>query len=371
MRILYFTRDYTPHDFRFLAALAETDHEVYYLRLERRGHQKEDRMLPSGVRQVDWTGGQKPAQNKDAPRLLISLRRVLRKVKPDVLHAGPIQTVGLLAAMSGFHPLVTMSWGSDLLNDAEKNGWYRWATRYTLKRSDVLVGDCDAVKQKAIAFGFPGERIVTFPWGVNLQRFSPGDDGGLRARVGWEDTFVLLHLRSWELIYGVDVFARAFVIASRQCPELRLFLLGSGSLAPEIHRILMQSNLIDRVHFGGQVKHSELPNYYRASDLYVSASHSDGSSVSLMEALACGLPALVSDIPGNREWVVPGEHGWQFPDGDVEALALGILKVVEQRDVLPRLGQNCRELAEERADWPKNFEKLLEAYEMAVERNDK
>ena len=55
---------------------------------------------------------------------------------------------------------------------------------------------------------------------------------------------------------------------------------------------------------------------YRAADLYLSASHSDGSSVSLMEALGCGLPVLVSDIPGNREWVTDGEQGWLFPDGD-------------------------------------------------------
>jgi glycosyltransferase involved in cell wall biosynthesis len=237
MRILYFTRDYTPHDHRFLAALAETDHEVHYLRLERRGHQQEDRILPPGVKKVNWAGGGKPFRVRDIPRLIFSLWGVLRQVKPDVLHAGPIQTAGLLATMSGFHPLVTMSWGSDLLRDADKNSWYRWATRYTLKRSDVLIGDCDAVRQKAMGFGFPEKRIVTFPWGVDLQQFSPGADDGHRARAGWEDAFVLLHLRSWEPIYGVDVFARAFALAAKQRPGLRLFLLGNGSLAGEIRQI--------------------------------------------------------------------------------------------------------------------------------------
>lgn len=368
MRILYFTRDYTPHDHRFLAALANTDHEIYYLRLERRGHQLEDRMLPAGVKRVNWAGGQKPARSRDYPKLLFSLKRVLRQIKPDVIHAGPVQTVALLAAMSGFHPFVTMSWGSDLLLDADKNSYKRWATRYALKRTDVLVGDCDAVKQKAIAFGFPGERIVTFPWGVDLKHFSPGDDGGIRARAGWEDAFVILHTRSWEPVYGVDVFAKAFVIAAQQSPELRLFLLGNGSLAGTIRRIFMSGGVLDRVHFSGQVKQTDLPKYYRAADLYVSASHSDGSSVSLMEALACGLPALVSDIPGNREWIVPGEHGWQFPDGDSDGLAKQILPAVDQRDMLSEIGNNSRKLAEERANWPMNFKKLLEAYDMALTR---
>ncbi len=370
MRILYFTRDYTPHDHRFLSALADTDHEIYYLRLERRGHQQEDRMLPAGVKRVNWAGGQNPARLRDYPKLLFSLKRILRQVKPDVVHAGPIQTVALLAAMSGFHPLVTMSWGSDLLLDADKNSFYRWATRCTLKRSDVLVGDCDAVKQKAIAFGFPGERIATFPWGVDLEHFSPGDDGDIRSRAGWKDAFVLLHTRSWEPVYGVDVFAKAFVIAAKQRPKLRLFLLGNGSLAGDVRRIFINGGVLDRVHFSGQVKQTDLPKYYRAADLYVSASHSDGSSVSLMEALACGLPALVSDIPGNREWIVPGEHGWQFPDGDVDALAQQILSAVEQRDTLSEISENNRKLAQERANWPKNFGKLIEAYIMAITKTE-
>ena len=328
-------------------------------------------MLPDGVKRVNWAGGQKPTRFGDYPKLLFSLKRVLRQIKPDLVHAGPVQTVALLASISGFHPLVTMSWGSDLLLDADENGLTRWAARYTLKRSDVLVGDCDAVKQKAIAYGFPGERIVTFPWGVDLKHFSPGDDGGIRARAGWEDAFVLLHTRSWESVYGVDVFAKAFVIAARQRPELRLFLLGNGSLAGDVRRIFMNGGVLDQVHFSGQVKQADLPKYYRAADLYVSASHSDGSSVSLMEALACGLPALVSNIPGNREWIVPGEHGWQFPDGDGYALEKQILSAVEQRETLSEISENNRKLAEERANWPKNFMRLLKAYDLAATRNVK
>ncbi len=365
---MYFTRDYTPHDHRFLSGIVESGHEVHYLRLERSVNQLEDRQLPPGVEIVRWAGGHSPARLTDGPRLLASLRKVLRRVRPDVLHAGPIQTVGLLAALSGFRPIVSMSWGSDLLRDADKNRWYRWATRYTLKRSSVLVGDCDAVRQKAIGFGVSTDHIITFPWGVDLHQFSPGKDGGLRARAGWEDNFVLLHTRSWEPVYGVDVFARAFILAAQQLPELRLFLLGGGSLGGKVRRRFERAGLIDRIHFAGQVAYKELPRYYHAADLYVSASHSDGSSVSLMEALASGLPALVSDIPGNREWILPGEHGWWFPDGDAEAMAQAILQAVEQRERLPVLGAAARTLAEQRADWSKNFQQLLRAYDMAVEQ---
>jgi glycosyltransferase involved in cell wall biosynthesis len=362
---LYFSRDYTPHDHRFLSALAETEHEVFYLRLERRGHETEDRVLPGSVQIVPWAGGQATMSLRDGLRLLFDMKRVLRRVQPDLIHAGPIQSAGLLAALSGFHPLVVMSWGSDLLLDAHKNGIYKWVTSYVLERCDVFLADCDAVKQQALAFGVPEGRTITFPWGVDLGHFSPGDGGGLRERAGWGDAFVLLHTRSWEPLYGVDVMAKAFVHAAQQRPELRLFMLGNGSMAAELRRIFMQGGVLERVRFVGQISQNDLPRYYRAADLYISASRSDGSSVSLMEALACGLPALVSDIPGNREWVTPGKEGWWFPDGDADALAQGILDAVDRKKDLKAMGAAARKLAEKRANWRQNVKQLQRAYELA------
>ena len=366
MRVLYFSRDYTPHDHRFLAAMADNGIQAFYLRLERRGHPQEDRILPVGVTPVQWEGGQKIFDHQDYRRLLPSLRSVIKRVKPDIVHAGPVQTAAWLAAQARFHPLVTMSWGSDLLLDADRSPQMRRLTEFTLGQTDVLVGDCDAVRQKAVSFGFPPERIVTFPWGVDLDHFSPKDsDRTLRERAGWQEEFVILYSRSWEPVYGIDVFARAFAQAALKQPNLRLFLLGSGSMAAEIRKILMPVLL--QVQFVGQVSQEKLPSYYRAADLYVSASHSDGSSLSLLEALACGLPALVSDIPGNREWIDGSEAGWLFPDGDSTALAAGILQAVDQRKALKKIGQQARHLAEARANWTENFRKLLSAYQIALE----
>ena len=367
MRVLYFTRDYTPHDQRFLTALAGTPHRIYYLRLERSPRQLEDRPLPPEVEQVHWLGGQEPFQWKALPSLWYDLHKVLARVKPDVLHAGPIQSTAFLAALSGFQPLVSMSWGSDMLVEADRTGWMNWVTRYTLNQTRVLVGDCQAVREKAESLGFPGERVVLFPWGVDLEHFQPGPAVELRNRLGWEDAFILLSLRSWEPIYGVDLLVRAFARAAQQIPELRLLLLGGGSQAGKLRQELEQhGNLDERVYFGGHITQDDLPHFYQAADLYLSASHSDGSSVSLMEALACGLPALVSDIPGNKEWITPDVQGWLFPDGNEDALVEGILQAYRQRNRLAEIGKAARRLAEQRANWTENFKVLLKAYDLAT-----
>jgi glycosyltransferase involved in cell wall biosynthesis len=372
MRLLYFSRDYTTHDHRFLSALAKTEHQVAYLRLERRGHQLEERALPPEIEIVQWRGGKTPARWQDGIHLLSDLKKVLRQVKPDVILAGPIQRTAFLTALAGFRPLVSMSWGYDLLQDAERNAAWSWVTRVTLKRSAALVGDCNTIRQLAIAYGMPDERIVTFPWGIDLEHFTPAKEGHLAeaALAGSETPFTLLSTRSWEPIYGVETIARAFVKAAGEHPELRLALLGNGSQAGLLRRILAtggsnDANDYPRLLTPGQIHYADLPHYYRSADLYISASHSDGTSISLLEAMACGCPVLVSDIPGNREWVQPGVNGWLFPDGDAQSLENAISLAVEQRESLPEMGRAARRIAEQRADWNLNFPQLERAFEIA------
>ncbi len=372
MRILYFTRDYTPHDVRFLSALAKTEHQVYYLRLERQGNQLEDRPLPPQIEYIPWKGGHKPFNLKDFPRLWLNLKGVIRKVQPDLIHAGPIQTSAFLSALCGFRPLVSMSWGYDLLCDAERNALWRWVTRYTLARSTVLIGDCDTMRKRAIAYGMKTERIVTFPWGVDLKHFAPArseeERMSFRRRWGWgKEDFVLLSVRAWEPSYGVLELAHAFVQVSREFPQVRLMMLGNGSLASKIHRIFLENGLLDRVHFPGQVRQEHLPKYYQSADVYLSASHSDGTSISLLEAMACGCPVLVSDIPGNREWVDDGVQGWLFKTGDIEDLVNGIHRAIGDRERMIQMGKAARCTAEQRADWSRNFLHLLEAYQLAMD----
>jgi glycosyltransferase involved in cell wall biosynthesis len=298
----------------------------------------------------------------------LDLKRVIRKVQPDLIQAGPVQTAAFLAALAGFQPLLTVSWGSDLLVDARRSAWYQRVTRYTLARSAVLVGDCQPVHDAAVDFGMPAEHIVTFPWGVDLAHFFPSSRPFEKtlSLPQAEKPFVLLSTRAWEPIYGVDILAQGFILAAQKIPELQLVMLGNGSLASKLHNLFTDSQMNERVVFPGQIKQDDLPRFYHTADLYLSASRSDGTSISLLEAMACGRPVLVSDIPGNRAWVQPGVQGWWFVDGDPYSLANTISEAYSQRQRLSEMGQAARDLAEKRANWPENFKQLLVAYELAL-----
>lgn len=375
MRIIYFSLDYTPHDYRFLSALSESEHEVFYVRLQRGPRQVESRPVPPNVEIVLWAGGQKPFDWKDLPKVVLDFRRVVRKIRPDLIHAGPIQTCAFIAVLSGFRPILTMSWGFDLMRDVERGRWWKWVTHYTLTRSTFFTSDAEVTRQKAIQHGMNPERTVVFPWGVDLNHFAPKKWENSypsntetakqkNQKTGKPDNWITLFCnRAWEPIYGVDVLARAFVKIAAERPQLRLLLLGSGSQGHLIRDILNNGGVLEQVTFAGQVNNPDLPRFYHMADLYISASHVDGSSVSLMEALACGLPCLVSDIPANQEWVREGYNGWLFRDGDERDLAAKIAQAIESQNSLSQIGRNARIIAEERADWRKNVQILMQTYQ--------
>lgn len=324
----------------------------------------EDRLVPSNVQQVIWKGGREPFRWGNLVKLALDFRRLTREIKPDLIHAGPIQTCAFIAVLSGFHPILTMSWGFDLMEDVHKNKWWEYVTKYVMRNTQFFTSDANVTRDKAVMYGMNPERIIVFPWGVDLEHFKPETFDlrpfdRLRAT---PSTFTLFCNRSWEARYGVDVLARAFVKVAGQNENVDLILLSGGSQSANIRRILQSGGVLDRVTFGGQISQTDLPRWYHLADLYISPAHVDGSSVSLMEALACGLPCLVSDIPANREWVVENENGWLFRDGDADHLAKKILTAISQREKLPEIGRASRRSAEMRADWKKNAEALMNVY---------
>jgi len=365
LRILYFTRDYSPHDERFLSALAKTAHEVFMLRLE----PQQPVELPARITEIKFPE-KTHAGNNSVDNRVVELRTILDKVKPDVLHAGPLHGPAYIAAQSGFSPLVSMSWGADILHDGEVSPLDKEKIRTTLYNSTLLVDDCQAVTTQAVhGYGYPRTRIYRLPWRVDLQHFSPNGRSRFRETHGWQDNFVFLSMRSFEPIYGVDVTLRAFINAVQQEPRLRLFLFGKGSQEYLLREMTEQAGVSDKVHFGGYLDREDLPDAYNSADVFLTASHCDGSSVSLMESLACGTPAIVSDIPGNLEWVTDGEQGWVFPDGDADAMA-ALINAASHKPDLTGMGAQARSLALEKANWQQNFKVLLEAYEQAVILNN-
>jgi glycosyltransferase involved in cell wall biosynthesis len=371
MRILYFSRDYTTHDYRFLSTIAQSSEQAYYLRLEKDPNRYEQRPLPDGVRELSWAGGVREVRTvEDYLDLMPSFETVIAQVRPDIIHAGPVPSCGFMTALSGFEPFIVMSWGSDLLVDAKRNKALGWISKFTLDHARLLLCDNSEVRDAAFEIaGVQSSRVVSFPWGIDLDRFKPGPDIlRLRQRPGWEDASIILCTRSWEPVYGIDVALDSFFRAYSRNRRLRLVLCGNGSLAPAVRRFIAEHAMQDLIFLPGRVPQEDLPNLYRAVDIYLSCAHSDGTSVSLLEAMAHGLPVIVTDRRSNAEWVNQGVNGWLAEPGNADSFAAAILQSVSisserRRDIATA---NLLVTAE-RADWEQNSKLLLKAYRDLVQ----
>lgn len=361
LNLLYFSRGYTTHDRRYLQSFVDSGYRVSYLRLL--GERLDNRPLPEGVCPIAWLGDARPLDTLvDYFVRYAALRRIVAELHPQVVLAGPIQTSAFLVALTAYSPLVTMSWGSDLLVDASRNAWMRHITRYTLHRSAGVLGDCQAVRDKIHTFApLADNLIVTLPWGIDLERFAPGSSAlSLRQDLGWIDKPVLISTRTWEPIYAIDVLVRAFARVHERHPKARLLLLGDGSQAPMICHLISQLNLTDCIHAPGRISYELLPEYFRMADVYVSSALSDGTSISLLEAMACGLPVVVTNSHGNLEWVKPGENGWLVVPGDYVSLADALDEALTHPSRLTKMKQANLASARAKADWNRNFPQLLQ-----------
>ncbi len=312
--------------------------------------------------------GSSPAQYRE---LLPQMQSVLKEVQPVIVHAGPIQSGGYLGALSDFHPMLLISWGSDLLLDAERNSEWQEATAFALRKADAFFCDCDTVRKKANNFrAFSDAEIVQFPWGVKQGVFSPA--GPLPPRDQFTrrtGTTIFIYTRSYEPLYGFDVLLDAFARARSKNPALHLLLLGDGAQDCNILSFIKGHDLNDAVSVVGSQPVETLPMWFRAADAYISCAKSDGTSISLLEAMATGLPVIVTDIPSNREWVAGPENGWLARSGSAGAVAEKMLLVAELTPQERKKISKCnRRVVAERADWDKNFPRLLEMYNKLVAR---
>jgi L-malate glycosyltransferase len=365
VKVLYFSDNTSGHNQRFLEKLSQAGLEVWFLDPTSNG--VAEGWLPEGVH---WVRPQRTLPRNSDPatfaRFLPEFQRLLGEIIPDLVHAGPIQSCGHVTALSGFHPWLLTSWGSDLLFDAQRNQDWKQPAQVALSSADAFFCDCDTVREAAKQHAdIPDSRIVQFPWGIRKRLFGPV--GALPPGEEWQGesgTHVFISTRSWEPLYGIHTLIEAFRQAYRVDSSLRLLLLGNGSEAASVREFIDVHGLSRVIRTLAPKSKEDMPKWFRTADAYVSCSQSDGTSVSLLEAMATGLPVVVSDIPSNREWVVEAQNGWLAPAGSSEEFADRLLRATslspEQRKLFSE--RNPR-IVEERADWDRNFPRLLEMYE--------
>src|SRR5690349_3648575 len=206
------------------------------------------------------------------PLALPALRRDLARFAPDLVDAHYVPNYGVLGALSGRRPLVVTAWGSDLLTTGRRDPLQRARARYVLSRADAVLTDAEHLGTAARELGATPARVHVVPWGVDPARFRPG------AR----EPGLVLSTRMHEDVYdlGVIVEAAARVLAARA--DARLVIAGDGSRRASLERLAARRLPAGRFAFVGRLEPDALAAWLGRADVYVSASRTDSTSLSLL-----------------------------------------------------------------------------------------
>ncbi len=238
-----------------------------------------------------------------------------------------------------------------------------WLNRWIVHRSAAALANSDGLAELAQK-SFTKKKIGVLYGGANLDLFRPPEDRR-RGRTGPVRLFFVGRLTTQK---GVDVLLDALARPELRDLSWRLDLAGMGPLQKDFEAQAARLGLADQVRFMGWRDRDEVNRLYKESDVLVFPSRYEGMSNVVLEALASGLPILGTRIAGTEQIVEDGENGYLVEVDDREALADRIRRVVEDRDLRLRLGDEARARAEKDWAWPARAKELEELISRVVEK---
>lgn len=285
-----------------------------------------------------------------------AVRALVRQFRPDIVNAHFVPNYGLIARLIASRPWVLSTWGSDVMVNAARTPFHMWRARLVLSEASAITSDANVMTAKIAQFGVPRERILTVPFGVDTDMFYPATPlpaGGPR----------IVSNRKLESVYGISTIIDAFSGVREALPDASLTVAGDGLQRHRLARRAAVSVGGPAITFVGGVDHARVPLLLREHQIYVSASHSDTTSVSLLEAMACGLFPVVSDIPANREWIRHRENGYLFPAGQPLKLAMALIESWQDEDLRGSAREKNIEIVKTRARWAENMAQVRSLFD--------
>lgn len=363
MKITYLAPANSIHSLKWIRFFSDKGHQVSWITL----HEK-NLEIPSEIKLYEKvTSASNPVQLASA---IAYVRQILKEEKPDLVHihsAGTYGLVGSLALSFGELnqiPVVLTGWGSDIVFGG-KHPIKRWFVKHALKKANLVTTDAQHMVEAMAKLGASKEKIRIINFGIDTRRFSrrPAEPA-IAQKLGFEGRPTVISLRNFEPVYEVSTLVKAVPLVAKQVPDVLFVLIGRGSEADNLKKLVSDLGVENNVRFPGFFPNNDLPTLLSMMDVYVSTSLSDaGIASSTAEAMACELPVVVTDSGENSLWVESGKNGYLVPVSTPELLAEKILALLRNAGERQRMGQAGRQVVEARNDYYGEMQKMETLYQ--------
>jgi glycosyltransferase involved in cell wall biosynthesis len=279
------------------------------------------------------------------------IRRFLHQWQPDILHAHRVNSAGWLAAASGFHPTVITPWGSDVFIQPQRSRISRLLAKYVLINADVVTANSKAMSRQVAQLGAKLEDIRNVQFGVEMSIFNMQDlykqhiNHYRKLLSLLEDGQLVFCPRAITPIYNIDIILQAIPLVRQRFPKVVFAFITYNTNKDyklQLDKMVTDLNLEANVRWLMPIdQRNELAALYHLSDVVISVPSSDGTPVSVLEAMACGRPVVCTDLAPLREYIQNGENGWLVPVGQPIALAEYILRFLDNPAMGREFGQKA------------------------------
>ena len=288
----------------------------------------------------------------------------------QVLHAMFVRRYGWLAALAGFHPLVVSPWGSDLLRVRRHQLRTRWWNRRALRTADLVTVSSEGMRDASLRAGARQERIELIHHGVDTSRFAPGPpDPEWARRIAADGAPVILAPRTIRPLYRQDVVIDALARVTSASRRPVLVLSARDADATSLASLRDRATSLGvgpQLRVLDDVPHDELPSLLSIADVLVSVPETDSFAVTLLEAMACEVPVVASDVPAVGPVLGPLDPVARqliVPVGDGPDTAAAINRALDLDGTeRKRLGARLREFVQRTADYDGNMARMEAIY---------
>lgn len=266
--------------------------------------------------------------------VLPTIARIRRRFPFDVIDAHFAYPDGLAAWLLGkvFRCPVTVTLRGTIV-PLSRYRLRRIQIRWVLAGVNRIFAVSDSLKAVAVGLGTPGDKIRVIPNGVDTARFGPASSAEARQALGLPpDRRILLSVGTLSPRKGHQRVIDVLPHIRATHPDLLYVVLGGpgveGDTGPLLERLIAQHGLRDHVRLLGAQPHEEVPRWLAAADLFCLATTNEGRANVILEALACGVPVVTTDVGGSREVIADGMDGLLVAPGDPAALTAALLRAL-------------------------------------------
>jgi len=285
----------------------------------------------------------------------------------DMIHvhwAIPTGLIGVLAGVLLKKPVIVTIHGSDFRMATEGSKLLKNIFLYVCRRAKEIFCVSELQAKEIEKMGVRREKVSALPMGI--------EESFLKAGRSREEKLIdqehsILSNRNLLPLYNVSLLIRAIPMVLKEEPNTKFLIAGDGPERENLEREARDLKVSRFVKFLGRVPHEEMADLLGQTDIFVSTSLHDGTSVSLLEAMGSGAFPIVTDIPSNREWISPGQNGFLVPIDEERFLAEKILKAIRNQDLIERSRDKNFCLIKEKALWPVTIARTKEIYRIVLD----